>query len=294
MDPVALKIGPLTIYWYGILVVAGVLAGTYVAAFQARRRAQDPEHVWNALLLCLILGIVGARLYHVFSTSQGGAIGWPYYRQNPQDILKIWQGGLGIIGAIAGGALGMVIYAKLARLPILTWLDIGSYGLLLAQAVGRWGNYINQELYGPPTTLPWGIPIDIPFRIAPYNNLLVFPPDTRFHPVFLYESLWCLAGLGLLWWLSSRYRDRLLQGDIFVLYLIWYPVGRFLIEFLRPDRWMLGPLAAAQVFSAISALAAAGIFLYRHNRQARVAPNAEGQKAVIASGTSPDPEAGTH
>jgi len=267
MDPEAFKIGALTIYWYGVLVVAGVLAGAYVAVLQAKRRAQDPEHVWNALLVCLILGILGARVYHVFSTSQGGAIGWSYYREHPQDIYRIWRGGLGIIGAIAGGALGMVIYAKLARLPILAWLDIGSYGLLLAQAIGRWGNYVNQELYGPPTTLPWGIHIGITYRIAPYNNLLAFPPDTRFHPVFLYESLWCLAGFALLWWVSIRFRNALLDGDIFLLYLVWYPIGRFAIEFLRPDRWMMGPIAAAQLFSAIAAIAAVCVMIVRHRRR---------------------------
>jgi phosphatidylglycerol:prolipoprotein diacylglycerol transferase len=273
MNPVALKIGPFAIYWYGILVVLSVLAGAYAATWQARRRGQDPEHVWNALLLCLILGIVGARIYHVFSTSQGGTIGWSYYRAHPQDILKIWQGGLGLLGAIAGGAVGMVIYARLAHLPILTWLDIGSYGLLLAQAIGRWGNYINQELYGPPTTLPWGIHIDAPYRIVPYNNLIAYPLNTRFHPVFLYEFLWCLVGFGLLWWITSRLSARLLEGDAFLLYLIWYPVGRFMIEFLRPDAWMWGKIAAAQVFTAATALVAGTILIFRHVRFQRQAGN---------------------
>jgi phosphatidylglycerol:prolipoprotein diacylglycerol transferase len=288
MNPVAFSIGPFTVYWYGILVVAGVLGGTYASIIQARRRGQDPEHVWNALLICLILGILGARIYHVFSTSRGGAIGWPYYRQHPEDIFKIWKGGLGLIGAIAGGALGMVLYARFAHLPVLTWLDIGAYGLLLAQAIGRWGNYINQELYGPPTSLPWGIPIAAPFRIAPFNDLANYPLSTRFHPVFLYESLWCLAGFVLLWWLSARYQDRLLPGDPFLLYLAWYPVGRFLVEFLRPDAWMLdlgklGSIAVAQIFSALTAMVA--IFLLGTRR--RPGPAQAGTAAALAEDMPP-------
>jgi phosphatidylglycerol:prolipoprotein diacylglycerol transferase len=254
VNPIALQIGQITIYWYGILIVASVLVGAAVSIVQASKRAQDPEHVWNALLLCLILGIVGARIYHVFSISQGGAIGWPYYREHPNEAFKIWKGGLGLIGAIIGGSLGTIVYARLAKLPILTWLDISSYGFLIAQVIGRWGNYINQELYGPPTKLPWGISIDYGHRIIPFHNLQIYPLETRFHPVFLYESLWCLLGFILLWWLSARWRDRLLAGEVFWLTLIWYGVGRFALEYLRPDAWMWGPIAAAQVFCALFCL----------------------------------------
>lgn len=266
MNPIAFRIGPLVVYWYGILIVASVVAGAFVAGIQARKRDQDPEHVWNALLICLILGIIGARIYHVFSVSQGGAIGWPYYREHPGDILRIWRGGLGLLGAIVGGALGIVIYAALARIPTMTWLDIGSYGVLLGTAIGRWGNYINQELYGPPTSLPWGLRIDPPNRIMPFDNLSQYPLETRFHPVFFYESLWCLIGLAVLWWLSDRYRRALRAGDIFLLYLIWYPLGRFFIEFLRPDAWMIGPVAAAQIFSAIAIVVSAITLIYRHRQ----------------------------
>jgi phosphatidylglycerol:prolipoprotein diacylglycerol transferase len=254
VNPIALQIGQVPIYWYGILIVASVLVGAAVSVVQANKRAQDSEHVWNALLLCLILGIVGARIYHVFSVSQGGAIGWPYYREHPNEAFKIWKGGLGLIGAIIGGSLGIVIYARLAKLPILTWLDISSYGFLIAQVIGRWGNYINQELYGPPTTLPWGIPIDYGHRIMPFHNLELYPLDTRFHPVFLYESLWCLLGFALLWWISARWHDRLLAGEVFWLTLIWYGIGRFALEYLRPDAWMWGPIAVAQVFCALFCL----------------------------------------
>ncbi|MBN1579509.1 MAG: prolipoprotein diacylglyceryl transferase [Anaerolineae bacterium] len=274
MNPVAFEIGQLSIYWYGILIVAGILSGAYVATVQARQRGQDPERVWDALLLCLILGIVGARIYHVFSTSQGSMAGWPYYRENPQAIFKIWEGGLGLIGAIIGGALGMVIYTRLAKLPTSSWLDISAYGLLLAQGVGRWGNYINQELYGPPTTLPWGIPIEASWRLVPYNDIAAYPLDTLFHPLFLYESLWCFLGFGLLWWFSERFRSVLLDGDAFCLYVIWYAVGRGLIEFLRLDAWMFGPIAVAQLFAIAAILAAVAVMVLRHRKNRSRQPGA--------------------
>lgn len=267
MNPVAFQIGSLSIYWYGILIVLSVLVGAYVAGLQARRYGQDPERIWDALLVCLILGVIGARLYHVFSTPQGNVVGWPYYRQDPGAILRIWEGGLGLLGAIVGGALGMVIYTKLAKIPTLTWLDIAAPALLLAQTVGRWGNYINQELYGPPTTLPWGIPIAADYRITPFNDMVQYPPETLFHPVFLYESLWCLIGFVLLWWAMGRFKSWLRAGDAFLFYVAWYAVGRLGIEALRPDAWMLGPIAAAQIFCAVAFVGALAAFFIRRRRK---------------------------
>lgn len=283
MNPVAFQIGGVTIYWYGILIVASVLAGAYVAGIQARKRGQDPERVWDALLICLILGVVGARLYHVLSSPQGGAVGWSYYRENPLSILKMWEGGLALLGALAGGVVGMVIYTRVAKLSTAIWLDIAAPAVLLAQAIGRWGNYINQELYGPPTTLPWGIRIDAAYRISPYTDLSRYPSSTLFHPLFLYESLWCLLGFILLWWVAGRFRGksgsvRLLPGDVFCLYVAWYAVGRFLIEFLRPDAWKWGPVAVAQIFCALALIAALAAMIYCRRRP-QAAVSTEGQAA---------------
>jgi len=256
----------LAVHWYGIIIVVAVLVGAYVASLEARRRGQDPDHVWNALLLCLILGIIGARLYHVFSSPRGGMLGWDYYRQNPIAILQIWHGGLAIYGAVAGGILAVYIYARLNKLSFLQWVDIGTPGLILAQVIGRWGNFVNQELYGPPTSLPWGIAIEIPYRIPPYYVLTVYPADTRFHPTFLYESLWNLLGFLLLMYVVRCYADRLLDGDVLCLYAIWYPVGRIFVEALRPDAWLIGGIAAAQIFAAIAIVVSGAAILYRHRR----------------------------
>ncbi len=263
--PIAFRLGPFAVRWYGIIIVTATLIGAYVANREAKRRGQDPDHVWNALLLCLILGIIGARLYHVFSSPRGGMVGWDYYRQNPIAILQIWHGGLAIYGAVAGGLLGVYIYARLNKLSFLQWVDIGTPGLILGQVIGRWGNFINQELYGPPTNLPWGITISPP-HIPPYNDLTVYPADTRFHPTFLYESLWNLLGFLLLMYVARRYADRLLDGDIFCLYAIWYPVGRIFVEALRPDAWLIGGIAAAQIFAVIAIVVSGATILYRHRR----------------------------
>jgi len=278
MNPVAFTIGPVSVYWYGIIIVTAAMVGGWVAAIEAKRRGLDPDEVWNGLIVALILGIIGARLYHVFSSPLGGSVGWSYYRQNPLAILQIWEGGLGIYGAIVGGVFGVLLYCWIRKLKPLGWLDVGAPGLAIAQVIGRWGNFVNQELYGPPTDLPWGM------TIAPENRYLehrALPPETRFHPVFLYESLWSLVGFVLLMWVGRRFKDRLRKGSIFLLYLIWYPLGRFFIEFLRPDAWMLGPLAAAQVFALIAvALAIVGM-IYLHRRPLPAAEMGQGEESVV-------------
>jgi phosphatidylglycerol:prolipoprotein diacylglycerol transferase len=260
------------IHWYGVLIVSGVLLGALYAALRASRNGDDPEHVWNALTLAIVLGVIGARLYHVFSEPEGGMVGWSYYREHPVEILYIWQGGLGIYGAIAGGLLGVVLYAWRAGLRPLKWLDYGAPGLAMGQAVGRWGNFINQELYGPPTDLPWGLKIDPEHRILPYSDLEAYPPDTLFHPTFLYESLWCLLLFGVLTFAAHRLKDRLREGDILLGYLIGYPLGRFFLEYLRPDAWMIGPIAAAQLFALICIVAAGAALVVRHSAAMGSAP----------------------
>jgi phosphatidylglycerol:prolipoprotein diacylglycerol transferase len=266
-DPILIRITPsFGVHWYGALIVTGILLGTLYASWRARQDGADPEHVWNGLVAAIILAIIGARLYHVFSEPQGGMVGWSYYRQHPAEIFYVWKGGLGIYGAIVGGVLGVVIYAWRAKLRPLQWLDYGAPGLALGQAIGRWGNFFNQELYGPPTKWGWGLIIDPQHRIAPYDNLTLYPPDTLFHPTFLYESLWCLLLFITLALLAHRLKDWLLEGDILIGFLIGYPLGRFFIEYLRPDAWMIGPIAAAQLFSIICVVGGAAVLVIRHVR----------------------------
>lgn len=247
--PVLVEIGPLSIYWYGFLIAIGILMGARVATFMAEQRGEDPEAIWDMMIIVVILALIGARAYHVFSRPQGGMLGWDYYKENPLEALAIWNGGLGIYGAIIGGILGVGIFCYVRKLNVWQWLDFIAPGMALGQSIGRWGNYMNRELYGPPTELPWGLRIPPLYRIAPYANMDAYPETTRFHPTFLYESLATLALSLLLIWIGTRFKDRLRHGDLLLSYLMGYAVIRFFIEYLRPDAWILGPMAAAQVFA---------------------------------------------
>ncbi|NOZ04751.1 MAG: prolipoprotein diacylglyceryl transferase [Chloroflexi bacterium] len=270
MNPIAFQIGPLVFRWYGLLIMIGALAGAYVTTLEARRHGDDPDHVWNALLVCLILGLVGARLYHVFSSPQDSQIGLRYYLNHPAEIIAVWQGGLGIFGAITGGLLGLYLYTRYQKLSLLHWLDLAAPGLLLGQAIGRWGNFFNQELYGYPTTQPWGIPIDPAHRLPMFASL---PIGTRFHPTFLYESLWNLMAFAILLFILHRFANRLLTGDGFLLYMILYPLGRIIVEQQRPDAWLTGGIPTAQLLSAAFIIISLALLVLRHKRQQPVAEN---------------------
>lgn len=284
-DPMLIRLSPtFGIYWYGVLIVTGILLGAIYAAWRAKQDGENPEHVWNGLIAVVLVGIVGARIYHVLSEPSGGAVGWSYYREHPIEALYIWRGGLGIYGAVAGGVLGALIYIWRFKLRPLQWLDYAAPGLALGQAIGRWGNFINQELYGPPThSTTWGLLIDPEHRIVPYNDLTAYPLDTLFHPTFLYESLWCLTLFITLALIGWKLRKRLLAGDIFLGYVIGYPLGRFFIEYFRPDAWMLGPIAAAQLFAVICVLFGVAMLVMIHLRARRLAPAQVGP-ATVESG----------
>ncbi len=264
---IAIRIGPLAIAWYGIIIVGSAMVAAWLAEREAKRHGDNPEHVWNALLLCLILGMVGARLYHVVSSLD-------YYLAHPAQILNTRSGGLAIYGAVAGGALGLWLYTRYNKLSFAHWADIATPGLILAQVIARWANYLNQELYGFPTALPWGIPIDAAHRIPPFNDLTQYPLTTRFHPTFLYESLWNLVNFAIVMYVSRRFAHRLKDGDLILLYGVLYPITRFFIEFQRPDAWKIAGVATAQWIAIASILIFGGWLIYRHRTPAPAAPEA--------------------
>ena len=294
-SPILWQVGPLMVHWYGFLMVCAVLSGVYIARIEAKRRHKNPDHVWNITMWCLILGLIGARLYHIFSSPAGASRGFTYYFiEHPFAVLTlfgiplvfptalfIWQGGIGIFGALLGGVGGIIIYTRRHHLNLWTWLDIAAPAMLLGQAIGRWGNFFNQELYGLPTRLPWGITItNVNQRLTPYNDLTKYPLDALFHPVFLYESLWNLLGFILLWWLTRKYQARLQAGDLFGLYLIWYSGGRLLLEMLRPDAWAIGGVAVAQIVSLGLIIGGLGL-LYQHHWRSKPPPRNKVFKALI-------------
>jgi phosphatidylglycerol:prolipoprotein diacylglycerol transferase len=230
-------------------------------------RQWNPDHVWNGLLLILILALIGARLYHILTPSPSMAavgINSPLdYLRDPYQMLNFRGGGLGIYGGIAGGLLGLIIYTRRNHLSTLGWADLAVVGLALGQAIGRWGNFFNQELYGRPTDVPWAITIDPVYRLPDYAAF------ETFHPSFLYESLWSLLTFFVLLWLARRRSDSLLRGELMALYLIAYAVGRSLIELVRLDSRTVtlfgleSGLAVATLISVIVAVVAAVAVLGR-------------------------------
>jgi phosphatidylglycerol:prolipoprotein diacylglycerol transferase len=260
IDPILFEIGPLEVHWYGVIIASAVLLAGYVGTVEARRRGEDPEIGWSMLLPVLVLGVLGARAYHVIHQ-------WDFYSANPELIIQIWNGGLAIAGAVIGGVIAIWLYTRWARLNTLRWFDIFASTMLLAQAVGRLGNFVNQELYGPPTDLPWGIPIAAENREGPWMDLAAYPVDTtRFHPLFAYEGLLNLVGFFVLLWVARRFAHRLYDGDVLMLYLVWYSVVRIALEPFRVENWIFLGLPMATWVGIVSILLAVGVLLVRHAR----------------------------
>jgi phosphatidylglycerol:prolipoprotein diacylglycerol transferase len=266
IDPVifSFTIGGITITlrWYGLLIMAGILAGSWITEREVRRRGMDTDFIWDALLVVLPAGVVGARLWYVLNDILGGGT---RYLENPARILNIPEGGLHIFGAILLGGLAAYWLARERGVEILPLLDSVAPALLIGQAVARPANFINQELYGPPTSLPWGIPISPEHRLPPWDNLALYPAETtRFHPTFAYEMIWNLTTASLLLWAVRRYSQRVQPGAVFAAWLVLAGVGRFLIEFFRPDQPRLPgtDLSYSRIISALMAVAGL-IWLYR-------------------------------
>ncbi len=255
---------PIAVRWYGVLIMIGILLAAWLSMRRAQARGYDPEHVWNQITIGLIMGIIGARLYYV-------AFMWDRFAGNPLAIINLTTGGLAIHGALIGGVLAALIYSHRQHLPFWDWVDTCIPGFLLGQAIGRWGNFFNQEAYGVPTSLGFGVRIDPAYRLPPFNDMQLYPPNVLFHPTFLYESLWSLIGVGLLLWLDHRWgrprptgRRWLQPGDLFFVYAIYYSLGRFWIESLRIDSLYIGPLRTAQIISLVFMLAGAIVLYINH------------------------------
>ena len=260
IDPILFQIGELKVHWYGVIIASAVLVAGWVGTVEARRRGEDPEVGWSMLLPVLVLGVIGARLYHVIHL-------WDYYSENPGQILVIWNGGLAIAGAVIGGVIAIWAYTRWAKLNTLRWFDIFASTMLLAQAIGRLGNFVNQELYGPPTDLPWGIQILAANREGPWMDLIAYPEaTTRFHPLFAYEAILNLVGFVLILWIARRFAHRLFDGDVLMLYLIWYSGVRIYLETFRVENWIFAGLPMATWVGIITILLAAGVLVVRHAR----------------------------
>jgi phosphatidylglycerol:prolipoprotein diacylglycerol transferase len=265
---------PIAVRWYGAIIMTGAVIAAYLSANRAMKRGYDPDHVWNQLMLGLVMGIAGARIYYVIFE-------WERFAGDFWGMLNLTTGGLAIHGAIIGALLSVVIYTRWQKLPFWTWLDICVPGFLLGQGIGRWGNFFNQEAYGQPTSLPFGLRIDPEKRVPPFTDMQRYPLDTLFHPTFLYESLWNLAGVGVLLYADRRFghgappeRRRLRTGDMLFIYAVIYSLGRFWIEGLRTDSLCLngvggdcaGSFRTAQVVSLVFIVLGMVGLLINHRR----------------------------
>lgn len=239
--PILVKLGPIVIRWYGLLIASAVLIGVSLSQYLAKRRQVNPELISDLSIWLVIGAIPAARLYYVLFQ-------WSEYSQHPERIIAIWQGGIAIHGAIIGGVVAALIFAKLKKISFWQLTDLVAPSLILGQAIGRWGNFFNSEAFGGPTNLPWKLYIPLERRPPSLANF------EYFHPTFLYESLWDLMVFALLLTLFFRAlsgKPRLKVGTLFLVYWVAYSLGRFWIEGLRTDSLMLGPLRMAQIISLI-------------------------------------------
>ncbi len=260
MDGVSL--GLLTLRWNGLLIALGVAVGALLSTSLAKRRnAADPQVILDLFLPLVVWATLGARLWYILTPSLSAlelGLTTQYYFSSPIDIAAFWVGGYGIPGAWVGGTLALLYFARKNDLPFWNLADILAPGLALAQAIGRLGNYFNQELYGLPTNFPLKIFVD------PVHRLNGFETVNFYQPLFAYESLLNVANLFFLLWLSRRFANRLKPGDLFLAYLGVYSIIRFLLEFLRLDVSLVNGFNINQIFFAIVFLGVGvGIILRR-------------------------------
>ena len=262
-SPVIFEAGPIAMRWYGLCIALGIAAATFLTMRELRRKGYDEALALDALFFVVPLGFIGARIYHVLTD-------YDLYAEDPfPGVFEVWNGGLGIYGAIVGGFVGGLIFARIRGINPLVLADAVAPGLILAQAIGRWGNYFNQELFGRPSNLPWAI------RIAPENRPSGFEDAAAFHPTFLYESIWNLMIFFVLLYVARRFASRLKNGDVFLLYVSLYSVGRFFVELLRIDpAFLLGDFRGNLFVASVLALTFALIFFLRHAGTGRKRPSA--------------------
>ncbi|ALV22738.1 MAG: prolipoprotein diacylglyceryl transferase [Carnobacterium sp.] len=254
INPIAFSLGPLEVHWYGVIIASAIFVAIFLSMREAEKRGLEGDSIIDIALWALPIAFIGARLYYVLFE-----LG--YYLQNPDQILAIWNGGIAIYGGLIAGGLTVYWFAKKKGIPIWLLLDILAPNVLLAQAIGRWGNFINQEAHGGEVSLSFLEKLHLPEFIINQMNI----SGVYYHPTFLYESLWSLLGFFVI--LVLRQRKHLLRrGEVALTYVLWYSLGRFFIEGLRTDSlWLLDWLRVSQALSVI--LFIGGIVVWFIRRQ---------------------------
>ena len=255
LNPIAFHLGPIQVHWYGIFIGCAVILALWLAVREGRRQGLDEDVFYDYLLWALPIAIVCARLYYVFFQ-------WPYYAIHPDEIIAIWDGGIAIYGAIIGGFLVLFFYCRHYHLSVWQMLDIVAPTVIMAQGIGRWGNFMNQEAFGRITTRVALVGQHLPNWLI---NQMLIGGHYRV-PTFLYESLWDLTGFVCLMLLRHR-RHLFKRGEIFLAYVLWYSAGRFFIEGMRKDSLMLGPVRISQLLSLVFFVFALVILIVRRRQQ---------------------------
>lgn len=238
MNRVALNLGVFQIYWYSIFILLGVIFATFIILKECKRQKINQDIITNLIFYTVIFGLIGARIYYCLFNLD-------YYLKYPFEIFQIWNGGLAIHGGIIAGVIFLIYYCKKNHLELKKIMDISVVGLIIAQAIGRWGNFFNQEAYGREVTRKYLENLNLPEFIIDGMNI----KGTYYEPTFLYESIWNILGFIIL--LILRKWKKIKTGQLTGFYMIWYAVGRFFIESLRGDSLMLGNIKVAQLVSII-------------------------------------------
>lgn len=252
IDPVAFKLGPFTVNWYGLIIVTGIVLAYFLAQREAVKRGLHEDFIGDMLLWAVPIAIISARLWYVINK-------WEFYGQNPGKIIAVWEGGIAIQGALIGAFITAYLFSKKRGVSFLKVADIAAPSIILGQVIGRWGNFINQEAHGGPVTREFLEELMLPNFII--EQMYIKDLGTYVHPTFLYESMWNLAGLIILLFVR-KFNWR--RGEMFFFYLIWYSVGRFYIESLRTDSlYLIGELRSAQLLSILFVVVALAVLIYR-------------------------------
>jgi phosphatidylglycerol:prolipoprotein diacylglycerol transferase len=250
LNPIALDLGPIQVHWYGIIIGIGIALGFYLASKEADRLGLPKDTFADVLIWAIPIALLSARLYYVLFQ-------WEYYSTNPSAIIQIWNGGIAIHGALIGSVATAIIFSRKRNISFWKIADIAAPSIILGQAIGRWGNFMNQEAHGGEVTRNFLENLYLPEFIVKQ----MYIDGSYYHPTFLYESVWNIVGFALL--LILR-RVNLKRGELFLSYVIWYSIGRFFVEGLRTDSLMLTDfLRIAQVLSLSLIVIAAAILLYR-------------------------------
>ena len=250
MNPEIFSIGYLSIRWYSVLILVGILIAFYLATKESKKFKLPDDFIFDMGFWVVIFGILGARLYYVL-------FNFSYYKANILEIFKVWNGGLAIHGGIIAGLITMIVYCRIKKVSVLRTMDIAAPSVLIAQAIGRWGNFFNSEAHGPITTIETLHKLHIPGFIIKGMKI----DGIYYHPTFLYESIWCIVGFIVIL-LIRKYYKYLKSGQLSCVYFMWYSVGRLFIEYLRTDSLMLGKFKIAQLVSIILFLFGLIYFIY--------------------------------